>query len=177
MKSYTPQCGLEKSVVYVGVSFYDRELVENAASRNKDAIFYIIGPFEYSSHDNVCYLGSLKKNDFEKYLLNATVGIAPIIQPEKDVLYGYTGKIISYMKYLLPVVATNSSNYLNVDGFYICHEADEFARRIRACLDMTNDERLRLKNGYLSVLTKFELNQCKKVLMNYINFNLTEAQK
>ena len=170
LENYLPKRIEKKSVVYVGVSFFDKDLVEIAASDNKYAEFIIIGPFDYKSHYNIRYVGSLKKNEFEKYLLSANVGIAPIKQSELDVKYGYTGKIISYMKYLLPIVATNSSNYLGVEGFITCkNDSKEFSNNVRKCLDMSIEERLSLRDGYLSILKKFEYKHCMKEFYTFLD--------
>lgn len=155
LKNIKPHESLKKSLVYVGTSFLDIELIEYAALKNQDADFIIIGPFNKKSHDNVKYLGTLNKEQYVSYLEQANVGINPLAINNNIMPYGYTRKIISYMTYLLPVVTTNSANYLNVDGFFVAKNKDEFSDYIKETLAYSIDERLSLKKGYMRVMEEF----------------------
>lgn len=157
-----------RNVVYVGVSFLDTYLVEGAASIIKDANFYIIGPFDKKSHDNVVYTGPLHNKFLDKYFESACVGISPIDRKRDHVLYGYTGKIILYMKYLLPIVATNSSNYFNISGIKIAKDLDTFVRYIQSFLNYKVSNRLALKEEYLKLMEEFNVKNTERKLISVL---------
>ena len=164
LKNYSPVSS--NNVVYVGVSFCDFEYIEYAAKLNHNLSFYVIGPFNMKSHDNIVYTGPLSKNEFESYLLNAKVAIAPVKLTSNFNLYGYTGKIILYMKYLLPIVATNFSNYLEVKGIYNVKSKEEFSSQISILSQVSIDYRERLRKDYLKVLEKFTYVSAEKKFVN-----------
>ena len=152
------------SVVYVGVSFVDFELIDYAAARNKEATFYIIGPSE-KSHDNVVYTGMLTEEEYSKYLLTASVGITPA---KLQAVYGYTRKIIKYMKYLLPIVATWTDNYLNIPGLFCVDTQEEFAQKISDCLKYSPQDRENLRAGYLRCMRVFSEEESHKTFLEYL---------
>lgn len=157
------------SVVYVGISGIDPNLIDYAAQQNKNAEFYIVGP-SGKSHDNVIYTGVLKSEEYRKYLLGATLGINPLYLPkfQDNIRVGYTRKIINYMKYLLPVVASNSSNYLDVPGFFCADSREEFAQKISEVLKYTPEGREKLREGYLRVMKVFSEEEAHKKFLEYI---------
>lgn len=172
LKNYNPVSS--NNVVYIGVSFCDLDYIEYAAKLNSNLNFYIIGPFNKKSHDNIVYTDPLTKNEFESYLINAQVAIAPVKPTSKFNLYGYTGKIIMYMKYLLPIVTTNFSNYLGVKGIYNTESEEEFSSRLTELSHMTVDERKKLKNDYLRVLNNFTYNNAEEVFEKELTANINE---
>lgn len=160
MKSFVPQeCRPRKSVVYVGVSFFNFAYIEYAAKKNPDSDFIIIGPFHKKSHGNIYYKGSMVPEEFEKILSTASVAMVQVTQDEfkseNGIRYGYTRKVISYMKYLLPIVANCSSNYRGIDGFYCVDTKEEFSSKIHACLRMGVEERIRFREGFEEVMGLF----------------------
>ncbi len=157
-----------RNVVYVGVSFLDTDLVEGAASVIKDANFYIIGPFEKKSHDNIVYTGPLHNKFLNKYLESACVGISPIDRTRDHVLYGYTGKIILYMKHLLPIVATNTSNYLDVNGIKVATDLDTFVQYIQSFLNYKISDRMSLKEEYIKTLEEFNVKNTERKLISVL---------
>lgn len=156
---WTPKKNTHKTVVYIGVSGIDLNLIEFAATQNVTAEFIVIGPFEKKSHDNVKYLGTLTKMQYLPYLENADVGVNPLSLAEfnhsKNTLVGYTRKITNYMRFLLPVVTTGSDNYLHLKGFYNAQNANEFSDYIRKALTYSVNDRIALKSEYLMALELF----------------------
>lgn len=171
LKHFHP-CGIEnKTVVYLGVSFVDLKCIEYAARNNRDAEFIIIGPNKQQNHDNVTYTGSLNKKEYSEYLKKASVGISPIVMNDsdtKDIVYGYTKKIISYMTYLLPVVTTRGSNYLNLPGFYNAETIEEFSDYVSKALDISCAERERFRENYLEAVELFSERKCYKDFKYFI---------
>lgn len=162
MKNFIPEivsAGKRKSAVYLGVSFVNFEYIEYAARDNPETDFFVIGPFRNKSHDNVKYCGSMTEKEFEKILCKASVALAPMTQrafnKKNNIRYGYTRKIISYMKYLLPIVANCSSNYLSVDGFNTVESKEDFSSGVKKALEMSVEERICLKKGYEKVMRLF----------------------
>jgi hypothetical protein len=162
MKNFTPEMipiGMRKAAVYLGVSFVNFEYIEYAARNNPETDFFVIGPFHNKSHDNVIYCGSMTEIEFEKILCKASVALAPMTQKEfnkkNNIRYGYTRKIIRYMKYLLPIVANCSSNYLSIDGFNTVETKEDFSLGVRKALEMSVEERICLKMGYEKVMCLF----------------------
>ena len=147
----------QKTVVYVGISGVDLEMIEYAASQIKNATFVVVGPFDRKSHDNIVFLGSLSNKEFLPIVEKSSVGINPILEnvfdKQNQLAVGYTRKIIRYMKYLLPVVTTCSCNYLNLDGFYVAKDKDEFCRYVNKALQYSAEERINLRLGYMKPLT------------------------
>ena len=162
-ENFTPSQN-EPSVVYVGVSYVDHQLASYAASHNKDAAFYMIGPAG-KSHDNVVYTGMLSEEEYEKYLFRASVGITPVNLP---IAYGYTRKIIKYMKYLLPIAATCSDNYLNAPGFFCADTKEEFSQKISEFLKYSPEDREKLREGYLRVMKVFSQEEARRKFLEYI---------
>ncbi len=174
LKSFVPKNNNPiKTVVYMGVSFCNFEYIEFAAQQNKECVFYIIGPFNRKSHDNVMYTGSMTREEYEKIIMCADVAIAPNTETsykaKYEIRYGFTGKIITYMKFLLPIVATCSSNYLNVDGFFCVDTKEEFSKRISKCLKYSSEDRLNFRDGYLRAMKCFLESQVEKDFSNMIN--------
>ena len=173
LREYKPEIEDELVVLYIGVSCIDREIVEYAANMNKNATFVIIGPVGGSSHDNVVYTGTLTEPQYTEFLKKACVGINPLnpglIQKEKNIAVGYTRKIINYMKYLMPVVATCSSNYLDIDGFFCVNSKEEFSNKISECLRYTIEEREKLRDGYLFAMRVFSEEESKKHFFSILN--------
>ena len=156
IKTYVPSLEEKKSVIYVGVSNIDLEYIEYAAENNPDAEFLVIGPFENKSHNNIYYLGAMMPERFQNYLQRASVGINPMSEKVKDMtLPGYTKKIVNYMKYLMPIVATYSDNYLDVAGYLIAKDKEEFSELVSKALNYSIEERMALKKGYEKVLSFF----------------------
>lgn len=172
VKNFLPCISNKFSAVYVGVSFVDIQYVEYAAKNNPDTIFYLIGPFNKVSHDNIIYTGILSESKYEKYLKNANVGIVPLnsklIDNSKGILPGYTRKIINYMKYLLPIVATCSSNYLNIPGFFCVDTKEEFSSKITETLKYSIKDREKLREGYMYAMNVFSETEAKKNFMEYV---------
>ncbi len=172
LKKYRPSIKEEKTVVYVGISCIDIKIIEYAAQKNKNVKFYIIGPFKNLSHDNVIYTGSLKKNEYEEFLKNASVGINPLnpdmINTDLGIAVGYTRKIINYMRYLMPIVATCSKNYLDIHGFYCVNSKEEFSDTIKKCLEYSFEDRESLREGYLKVMNVFEEEKAYESFIKYV---------
>lgn len=169
LRNYVPEETKRKSVVYLGVSGVDLELIESTAKHYQDVTFVVIGPFDKKSHDNVVYTGALKKDEYHVYLKEAAVGIQPMRKSLKGLVkFGYTKKIILYMKYLLPIVATGSDNYLNTEGFFTAENADEFITLVGKALSYSLNERIELREGYLEVLEEFVDLKCKEQFKNGI---------
>ncbi len=159
--------------VYMGVSFCDHDFIEYAASRNKECMFYVIGPFNRKTHDNVIYTGPMTKEQYEAILSKSNVAIAPTVLTEYKIInhikYGFTGKIIAYMKYLLPIVATCSSNYLNIDGFFCVDTKDEFSAKISECLKYSMEDREKLREGYLKTMKIFSEEESRKQFLKLVH--------
>lgn len=159
VKNYIPKENEKKTAVYMGVSFCDFEMIEYAAKNNPDCDFYVIGPFDRESHDNVIFTGSMNRKEYEEIFSRANVAIAPTVETEykakNGIKYGFTGKIISYMKYLLPIVASCSSNYLGISGFNCVDNKEDFSRKITECLKYTVKERESLREGYMRAMRVF----------------------
>lgn len=172
LKNYNPV--QSKNIVYIGASFCDFEFIEYAASQNPNLNFYIIGPFNKKSYNNVIYTGSLSKEEFETYLLKAQVALAPIKLTSSFNLYGYTGKIIMYMKYLLPIVATNFSNYLEVNGVYNVSTKEEFSFKISELASMSANDRMEIRNDYIRVLKNFTYDNTKETFERELAVNSNE---
>ena len=164
-----------KTIVYMGVSFFDNEMIEYAAKKLPDMLFYIIGPLGFSSHDNIVYTGRITKQEYELFFESADVAINPIISNSfittNNYKYGYTGKILGYMKYLLPIVATHSDNYFHVDGFFPVASKDSFVEKIVECVSMTPSERMRLRTQYLKVMHYFLRDDVKNKFDRIIGFS------
>lgn len=163
-----PQNG-RKSVVYLGTSFVDLDLIEKAAERFSAVEFIVIGPFDRKSRGNLRYTGSLTQKEYAPILEQASVGVSPIsrqMHEDSGVIFGYTRKIIQYMQYLLPIVATYSSNYMNVQGFYTAFSEEEFLETLGRVLDFELDDRESLRSGYLRVMDEFSE---EKVRMQFLN--------
>lgn len=171
-REFKPVIENKKTVVYVGVSYFDVSLVEYAASLNKEALFIMIGPLNGKTHDNIVYTGALSESEYSEQLKKASVGISPLnpemIHKEKGIAVGYTRKIINYMKYLMPVVATCSTNYFKVGGFFCVDSKDEFANKIAECLTFTLDDREKLREQYLFVLEAFSEGKSKERFLEYV---------
>lgn len=177
IKSWKPSGSQHKTVIYIGVSFVDLDMIEYAASQNGIAEFLVIGPFSRTSHDNIKYLGSLEKKQYITYLETANVGICPIKSQHENVFYGYTRKIIQYMQYLMPIVATCSDNYLNVAGFKVAHGADEFAKFVGDALTYTTEDRIQLRDGYLKVIELFLEDKCRNQFFECLNSKKEEIHR
>ena len=149
--------------------------MEYAASKNKNAKFIMIGPSDGESHDNVLYTGTLTADQYLPYLEKACIGINPLsadmIHCEKGMLVGYTRKIVNYMKYLMPIVATCSSNYLNIDGFFCVNTKEEFSEKITECLKYTPEDREKLREGYLKAMSVFSEEESKRHFYEIIGQN------
>ncbi|MCR5592152.1 MAG: hypothetical protein K6F79_00205 [Saccharofermentans sp.] len=170
-KNWIPQSSEEPLVVYLGVSYIDKDIVEYTAERNRSAKFVIIGP-SGESHDNVIYTGPLKESEFIGYLEKACIGISPLrndmIHEEKGISIGYTRKIIKYMRYLMPIVATCSENYLNIDGFFCVNSKEEFSEKVSDCLKYTIDDREKLRKAYLYAMSVFSENESRKEFLSFL---------
>lgn len=168
-ESFIPASNPEKSIVYLGVSFVDLDLIEYAARKLHEMKFYVIGPFNRTSHDNIVYTGSLGSEEYMKILEKADVGISPVKKRDDGVrvLYGYTRKIITYMKCLLPIVTTSGSNYLNVPGFADAKTDDEFVEFLVQASSYTAEDRVALKDPYIRTMTMFSESVCKDRFLNY----------
>lgn len=159
VRGWMPEDVAQKTVVYVGISGVDLEMIEYAASQIKNATFVVVGPFDRKSHDNIVFLGSLSNKEFLPIVEKSSVGINPILEnvfdKQNQLAVGYTRKIIRYMKYLLPVVTTCSCNYLNLDGFYVAKDKDEFCRYVNKALQYSAEERINLRLGYMKAMELF----------------------
>ena len=159
VRSWIPENMAQKTVVYVGISNVDLEMIEYAASQIKSATFIVVGPFGRKSHDNIMFLGSLSNKEFMPIVEKSSVGISPVLEKVFDkqdkLVAGYTRKIIHYMKYLLPVVMTCSCNYLNLEGFYVAKDKDEFCRYVNKALQYSAEERIHLRLGYMKAMELF----------------------
>lgn len=171
LQNWFPAESKQKSVVYIGTSFVDLDLIEYAATQNNEAEFIVIGPFERNSHDNVKYLGSMSKEEYIPYLESSSVGISPVRASNSKIVYGYTRKILTYMCYLLPIVTTCSDNYLNVKGFFVAQNADEFSQLIKTALTYSVQDRIALRDGYTEVMKTFLEDKCKSQFHNIISNN------
>ena len=171
LQNWFPVESKQKSVVYIGTSFVDLDLIEYAATQNNEAEFIVIGPFERNSHDNVKYLGSMSKEEYIPYLESSSVGISPVRASNSKIVYGYTRKILTYMCYLLPIVTTCSDNYLNVKGFFVAQNADEFSQLIKTALTYSVQDRIALRDGYMEVMKTFLEDKCKSQFHNIISKN------
>lgn len=173
LRKWRPVQASQKSVVYLGVTNVDLDLIEYAALKMRMVRFYIIGPHHRKSYDNVEYLGTLDQNEFEHYLESASVGVSPLVKAgfEKQnlALAGYTRKIISYMKYLLPIVTTFHSNYLNTEGFYVANGKEEFCEFLKTALNYSLEEREALREGYLKVMKLFSIENIEKEFKDFID--------
>lgn len=162
LNEWKPKAQSIKSVVYVGVSGVDLELIEYAAMKNPNAQFIVIGPFRRKSYGNVQYIGSLMEEEFKSYLEWASVGIQPMRDSFKGkIQVGYTKKIIKYMNYLLPIVTTYSDNYLNVKGFMVADNKEEFAKLVEEALTYSLEDREGLREDYHRVLDLFLDKKCE----------------
>lgn len=163
----------ELVILYIGVSYINVGIVEYAAKQNKNATFVMVGPLGGVSHDNVVYTGMLTEQQYTEYLKKACIGINPLnpemIHGEKGIAVGYTRKIINYMKYLMPVVATCSSNYLGIDGFYCVDSKEEFSKKITECLSFTIEDRERLRDGYLYAMQVFSEDESRKHFLSIVH--------
>lgn len=174
LKNWIPKEISQKSVVYMGVSCVDLNVIEYAASKLKYVRFYIIGPHRGKTHDNIEYLGVLNKKQFEYYLENANVGISTLNEEmfgkNNIALPGYTRKFISYMKYLLPIVTMYYSNYLNIKGFYVSNCKEKFYELIKEALAFSVQDREKLREDYLMVMKLFSAadveSEFKKILVS-----------
>lgn len=173
LQLYKPQIREKLLVTYIGVSYVDFELVEYAARKNTSAMFVMVGPFGMKSHDNIIYTGTLSKLEYEEYLKKSCVGINPLnskmIQSEKGITVGYTRKIINYMKYLMPIVATCSSNYLNVDGFFCVENKEKFSNKIAECLRYSSVDREKLRDGYLYAMRIFSKEESRRKFLSIVH--------
>lgn len=154
-RGYKPSAKKKPYVIYIGVSGVDLDCIENAANKNRDIPFVVIGPFDRKSHDNITYTGTLTEPLFTPYLQNAAVGINPLVEKFEQINIGYTRKIIRYMRYLLPVVVTRHGNYRNVKGVINAEGYDEFSNKVREAYNMTMDERYELRDGYNELFESF----------------------
>lgn len=172
VRNYQPKVNDNKIAVYMGVSFCDFEMIEYAAKNNPDCDFYVIGPFERESHDNIIFTGSMKRKEYEEIFSKASVAMAPIVETEykakNGIKYGFTGKIISYMKFLLPIVASCSSNYLDIDGFYCVDNKEDYSQKITECLKYTVKERESLREGYMRAMSVFSEQESRKQFLNIL---------
>ena len=92
-----------------------------------------------------------------------------MIDKEKGIAVGYTRKIINYMKYLMPVVATCSVNYLDICGFFCVDSKEDFADKISECLKYSVEDREKLRPDYLKVMKVFSENESRKYFLSFIN--------
>ncbi len=166
---YEPLVHEEKTAVYIGVSYLDFGMLEYAAGRNPGIKFIICGPFRRRSHANIRYVGSITGAEFGEYLSMADVGIVPNkLNLKETAVAGYPRKVLTYMKYLLPVVATGCSNYLNVRGYLTAECREEFSDLISAAADYTYEQRVGLREGYMGALEYFSKDRVREQLRDIV---------
>ena len=172
LNNYIPPENDKLCILYIGVSYIDAEIVQYAASHNPEATFIMVGPLSGKTHDNIIYTGTLEKREYEKFFSKSCIGINPLnndmIDTNKGIAVGYTRKIINYMKYLMPVVATCSKNYLDVPGFFCVNSKEEFSDKISELLTKDINYRESLRDGYQRVLRVFSEEDSEREFNKYL---------
>lgn len=172
LETYMPPNITKKTAIYIGTSFVDLNLLEKAAAHFPDVVFVVVGPFSNRSHDNVVYKGALAESEYRPLLERAWVGLSPLTSDtfyKSGNRFGYTRKIIQYMQYLLPIVATYSSNYMNADGFFTADSEDEFLIMLGEALSFSLDRRINLREDYLRIVKEFDEETVRNKLLETCN--------
>ncbi len=150
-------------VLYMGniASWFDQELVIQAAKRLKDISFVIIGPSlvdisAMASVENIHILGARRYNDLPAYVTNANVGIIPF--KINELVHSINPiKLYEYMSAGLPVVCTDWEEMRQIASpAFLGKDAVSFCDAIKKALKIKDKNEIISFAGQNSWQSKFK---------------------